>query len=430
MKRTLSLLLAAALCALLACPAAAASAQPWLQVSGQSVSLQGLPGQCNGVQITLKLNREAAGSFQFAQALSAAGTHATYTVSGDSLTLYVTSRAALGQGGALPLGALSGQGLAVTGVASLELLSVDSNGAQSNSYGSVAVKTGSSNQGGGYNPTPDGNWGGVTRYPVGTASGATGGSLQFSATHAAAGETVSFTTSPSPGYILNSLAVTDGAGRGVAVSGLGGGKWSFVMPASPVTVSAAFAPAQPAALPFRDVGQNDWFRDAVAYVYNARLMNGMEPGLFSPGGTTTRAMIVTILHRYEGSPAAGLSSFPDVPSGEYYAAPVAWAAANGVVKGYENGLFLPQDPITREQMAAILYRYAQRKGLDVSGRADLSAYWDAGQINPYAADAMSWAVHTGLITGVDSHTLQPGGSAIRAQVAAILMRFCQYIEAR
>ena len=167
----------------------------------------------------------------------------------------------------------------------------------------------------------------------------------------------------------------------------------------------------------------------MAYVYNNKLMNGTSPDLFSPWATTTRGMIVTILYRYEGSPAAGGASFPDVPQGEYYAAPVAWAAANGVVNGYETGLFEPQNPITREQMAAILYRYAQRKGLDVSGRADLSIYADAGQVSPYAVDAMAWAVHTGLITGVDSTTLQPGGSAVRAQVATILMRFCQYAQA-
>lgn len=182
-------------------------------------------------------------------------------------------------------------------------------------------------------------------------------------------------------------------------------------------------------LPFTDVSAQDWFYEAVRFVYARGMMSGTAENQFSPQQTTTRGMIVTILYRYEGSPAAGMTSFPDVPPGEYYAAPVSWAAAGGVVKGYETGLFEPQNPITREQMAAILYRYAQQKGLDVSGRADLSVYADAGQVSPYAMDAMAWAVHTQLITGVDSRTLQPGGSAVRAQVATILMRFCQYAQA-
>lgn len=428
MKRILSKLLAVALAAaLLVCPAAAAAA-PWLQLNGQSVSIQGLSEPYTALQITLNLNQEAAGSFQFAPALSSGDIHTAYTVNGNSVTLYISSKSTLGQGSALSLGSLIGQA-SVESVSNLKLVNVGSNDTSQTASASLEIRNGST-PGGGFNPGP--SWGGgdgVTRYPVQAAPGTSGGSVQFGTTHAAPGETVSFTTTPNPGYILNSLAVTDSTGRGVAVSGLGGGKWSFVMPASAVTISVAFTPAQPAFLPFRDVAQGEWFRDAVSYVYTARLMNGTSPHLFSPWETTTRGMIVTILYRYDGSPAAGMTSFPDVPPGEYYAAPVSWAAASGVVKGYETGLFEPQNPITREQMAAILYRYAQQKGLDVSGRADLSVYADAGQVSPYAKDAMAWAVHTQLITGVDSRTLQPGGSAVRAQVATILMRFCQYAQA-
>ena len=428
MKRILSKLLAVALAAaLLVCPAAAAAA-PWLQLNGQSVSIQGLSEPYTALQITLNLNQEAAGSFQFAPALSSGDIHTAYTVNGNSVTLYISSKSTLGQGSALSLGSLIGQA-SVESVSNLKLVNVGSNDTSQTASASLEIRNGST-PGGGFNPGP--SWGGgdgVTRYPVQAAPGTSGGSVQFGTTHAAPGETVSFTTTPNPGYILNSLAVTDSTGRGVAVSGLGGGKWSFVMPASAVTISVAFTPAQPAFLPFRDVARGEWFRDAVSYVYTARLMNGTSPDLFSPWETTTRGMIVTILYRYDGSPAAGMTSFPDVPPGEYYAAPVSWAAASGVVKGYETGLFEPQNPITREQMAAILYRYAQQKGLDVSGRADLSVYADAGQVSPYAKDAMAWAVHTQLITGVDSRTLQPGGSAVRAQVATIMMRFCQYAQA-
>lgn len=439
MKRTLSLLLSIALATtLLVCPAAAAAATsasaPWAQVSGQSIALQGLPGHYNGIQLTLTLNKPADSGFQFAPSLSGADSHTFCTASGNTLTLYISSKGLLNQDGALALGSLAGQGLSVSAVSALKFTTLASDPADTGevTYDRVEIRTGSS-QGGSSSGSNGGSWGGswggggALTYPVGT-SVSSGGGVQISSTHAAPGETVTLATAPEHGYILNSLSVTDSAGRQVAVARLGDGKWSFVMPAGGVTVSATFSPAQSSTLPFADVAQGDWFRDAVAYVYAAQLMNGTEPGLFGPGDTTTRAMIVTILHRYEGSPTAGIPGFPDVPRGEYYAAPVAWAAANGVVNGYETGLFGPEDPITREQMAAILYRYAQSKGLDVSGRANLSAYADAWQISPYARDAMAWAVHTGLITGVDSYTLQPGGSAIRAQVATILMRFCQYAE--
>lgn len=203
-------------------------------------------------------------------------------------------------------------------------------------------------------------------------------------------------------------------------------EWSY---AAVSVKTGANTPSSPSTgtVPFTDVKAGDWFYDSVGYVYGAGLMNGTSPTAFSPNQTTTRAMIVTILYRYEGSPAAGASSFRDVAAGQYYAAPVAWAAQNGVVTGYSPTQFGPNDTITREQMAAILYRYAQYKGYDVSGRADLSAYSDGNRVSAYARDAMAWANQAGLINGVDARTLQPGGSATRAQVATILTRFCQTI---
>lgn len=443
MKRILSLLLAAALAAaLLVCPAAAADPSPWAQVSGQSVSLQGLPEQYHAIQVTLKLNQAAdADPFRFDASLSSEKIHTTYTVNGDSLTLYVSSGSILNQGGSLSLGALSSQGLTVESVSGLKLITVGSNPSQTQTvvYDTVDKTSGStsgSGGGGGYYPGSGGNdgyypgsggSGTAVRYSVGTAS-VTGGTLQLSSTHAAQGETVTVTATPNPGYLFRSLSVTDGAGRGIAATALGGGKWSFTMPASAVTVTASFVPDQSGPLPFTDVGASDWFRDAVAYVYSHQLMNGTAPDAFSPYETTTRAMIVTILYRYEGSPAAAGSSFQDVPAGQYYTDAVAWAARHGVVNGYNTTQFGPNDTITREQMAAILYRYAQYKGLDVSGRADLSRYADGNQISAYAKDAMSWANHQAFINGVDAYTLQPGGFASRAQVATILMRFCQFAE--
>lgn len=180
-------------------------------------------------------------------------------------------------------------------------------------------------------------------------------------------------------------------------------------------------------MPFTDVKETDWFYEAVQYVYENGMMSGTGNTTFSPDTTTTRGMIVTILHRMEGIPTIAGETFTDVADGQYYSNAVAWASANGIVSGYGNGKFGPNDPITREQMAAILYRYAQYKGYDVSQSADLSKYTDAEQVSNYANTAIAWANAEGLINGVTLTTLVPQGNATRAQVATILMRFCENV---
>lgn len=183
---------------------------------------------------------------------------------------------------------------------------------------------------------------------------------------------------------------------------------------------------KPAALPFTDIPSGAWYRDAVEYVYHKGMMAG-DGSLdrFNPEGVMTRAMVVTILHRLEGEPKVQAAAFTDVAAGQWYTEAIAWASANGIVSGYGNGTFGPNDPITREQLTAILYRYAAGKGYDMTARADLSGYSDAGQISAYAAEPMSWANALAFITGMDDGTLAPRAGATRAQTAAILMRFCQ-----
>ena len=181
-------------------------------------------------------------------------------------------------------------------------------------------------------------------------------------------------------------------------------------------------------LPFTDVKSGDWFYEAVQYVYDKGMMTGVSADRFAPASTTTRGMIVTILYRLENEPAvSGGSAFTDVESGAWYADAVAWAAANDIVNGTSATTFAPNSPITREQMAAILYRYAAYKGYDVSQKADLSGYTDAASISGYAKDALAWANAQKLITGVTDTTLVPQGSATRAQVATILMRLCETV---
>lgn len=178
-------------------------------------------------------------------------------------------------------------------------------------------------------------------------------------------------------------------------------------------------------MPFKDVKSSDWFYNDVKYVYEKGMMAGTAADVFAPNATTTRAMIVTILYRLEGSPAVtGTSAFVDVPAGQWYTDAVNWAAANQIVNGTSATTFAPNDSITREQMAAILYRYAQYKGYDVTKKADLSGYSDNGQVSAYAKDALAWANAAKLINGVTNTTLAPQGNATRAQVSAILHRFC------
>ena len=178
------------------------------------------------------------------------------------------------------------------------------------------------------------------------------------------------------------------------------------------------------ALPFTDVEEEDWFCEAVEFVYRSDLMAGISGTLFAPNMSTTRAMIVTILYRLEGEPAvAGVSSFTDVPEDTWYTQAVKWGEESGVINGYGHGLFGPEDNITREQMATILYRYAAYKGYDVSGRGDLSAFRDGGSVGFWAVNGVSWAVDAGLMAGMGNSTLAPQGEATRAQIATVLMRF-------
>lgn len=191
------------------------------------------------------------------------------------------------------------------------------------------------------------------------------------------------------------------------------------------TVYAKWTETPVSGLPFGDVKSGDWFYNDVKYVYEKGMMAGTAADVFAPNATTTRAMIVTILYRLEGSPAVtGTSAFTDVPAGQWYTDAVNWAAANQIVNGTSATTFAPDAPITREQMAAILYRYAQYKGYDVTEKADLSGYSDNGQISAYAKDALAWANAAKLINGMTDTTLAPQGSATRAQVSAILHRFC------
>ena len=251
------------------------------------------------------------------------------------------------------------------------------------------------------------------------------GTVTSNMANASKGTTVTLTVDPKNGYKLDELTVTDKSDNEIEVT-LKNGKYTFEMPGSAVTITATFIEGAETGLPFADVAASDWFFDAVYYAFENDIMNGVSDTLFAPSSATTRGMVATILYRLEGEPKAGSSDFKDVSEGMYYTDAISWAAENGIVAGYEDGTYRPNNNITREQVATILYRFASYKGYDVTKASALTSFSDADSVSEYAVAAMKWSVSAELIDGIDD-TLQPNGKATRAQVATMMMRFCEYI---
>lgn len=359
-----------------------------------------------------------------------------------SLTLYLDSIAQLNAGAELPLGTLVTPGDPIEilggGDEDYDLILLNSYAVEIGRYKLSLEKeepatpsrphrrpsSSSSSSSSGSSDTSEKN-------KVNTPSSTTGGLVTVSPSRAEEGDEVTITATPNPGYVLESIAVYDEDGKKLSLTEEGNDEYTFTMPDGEVDIDAKFAQegggssSQPSAMAFADVPSGEWYHSAVDFVYRNGMMSGTSTSAFSPNLATSRAMIVSILHRLEGSPATGASQFPDVPAGQYYTDAVSWAASSGVVSGYSNGYFQPNDGITREQLAAILYRYAQHKGYDTSATADLSRFSDAASVSSYAAEPMRWAVGCGLISGSSGNRLDPTGGATRAQAAAILMRFCQ-----
>lgn len=258
------------------------------------------------------------------------------------------------------------------------------------------------------------------------------GSFAVSPDRPFSGQTVTITPKPDEGYTVDKVTVTDADGKPVEVTKNVNGTYSFTQPSGRVTITVTFKVLtalsecpRDASCPmsgYTDLNMGEWYHDGIHYCLDEGLMDGIDAGMFAPNATTSRAMIVTILWRLQGSPEAEAEeTFTDVAPGDWYADAIAWAAAEGVAEGYEDGSFRPNDAITREQLAAMLWRYAASP--ETGG--DLSAFADGDDTSDWAQQAMSWAVAQGLITGVDSDRLAPRGPATRAQTATILMRFAQ-----
>lgn len=261
-------------------------------------------------------------------------------------------------------------------------------------------------------PFSGGSSSGKTTYKV-TTSAVNNGGVNASPSNAEKGAAITITLSPDKGYKLDKLTVTDGSGKTVSTVKKSDTVYTFTMPASAVKVGVSYVKATetPSETKFNDVSANDWFASAVDYVTGKGMMNGIADNTFSPKANTTRGMVVTVLYRLENQPSTSAASFTDVASGAYYANAVAWANANGIVSGYGSGKFGPNDKVTREQLAAILYRYAQYKKYDVSVGEDTNilSYDDAQSISSYAIPAIQWACGAGVVTGKSGQQAGPEG---------------------
>lgn len=257
---------------------------------------------------------------------------------------------------------------------------------------------------------------GKTTYKV-TTSAVNNGGVNASPSSAEKGATITITLSPDKGYKLDKLTVTDGSGKTVSTVKKSDTVYTFTMPASAVTVGVSYVKATetPSETKFNDVSANDWFASAVDYVTGKGMMNGTADNTFSPKANTTRGMLMTVLARHAGEDTTGGSV--------WYEKGMNWAKANGVSDGTN-----PQVNITREQLAVMLYRYAQNKKYDVSGAKSLDGYTDAQSVSSYAVPALQWANAAGVVTGKSGSKLDPKGYATRAEVAAMLMRFCENVE--
>lgn len=264
-------------------------------------------------------------------------------------------------------------------------------------------------------------------YPIHVESGENG-TVTVSSDRANPGDTATITVKPDAGYVLDQLTVTDQNSHSVTLTDQGAGTYAFTMPDGKVTVEATFQAVteESPVDAFLDIDSEAWYYDGVKYAVENGLMSGTGADTFGPNTILSRGMIAQMLYALEGKPSVSAPNrFPDVSDQDWYAKAAIWAQSKGIMTGYGDGRFGPNDSLTREQLALILYNYAQSKGYDTSAKADLSQYVDGSSTSAWAQTAMAWAVGEGLLSGRGANMLAPTGTATRAEVAQIMMNFCE-----
>ena len=302
----------------------------------------------------------------------------------------------------------------------------------------VLKKQSSGGSTGGHKGGSSGGGSSAVYYKINVKS-AENGKVELSKASALRDNVVTVTATADKGYELSKITVLNNKNEAVELTDKGSGEYEFKMPAGDVTVEAVFAKKaaeekkdekteeNDESKSFADVAENAWYKEAVEYANSNGLMSGISDNEFGPALLTNRAMLVTILWRMEGSPSTNYAAgFTDINGDDYYYNAVLWAAENKIVSGISETSFDPNGNITREQLAAILYRYAVYKGYDVSqGGMAIREFDDYEEISEYALTSLTWAVNSGIVSGKGNRTLDPKGSATRAETAAMLMRFCK-----
>lgn len=284
---------------------------------------------------------------------------------------------------------------------------------------------------GGSGSSSSGSGSSSSRYSI-NVTAVTGGAAIPSRKNAIAGTKITVTLTPIAGYSPDGLAITGKNGQAVNPEKNSETEYTFLMPSGNVTVTPSFRQVETAVTPvvgaFTDVSEDNWFFEAVSYVFERGLMVGTSDSTFSPDRTVSRSMLVTVLYSLDGAPAVSSDSpFTDVQPGQWFASPVIWAMENNLISGYGDGTFGADSNLSREQAVVILYNYAKFKGYDTTQSSDLSQFDDAGSISSYAEAALQWAYASGLISGHSSTTLAPNGTATRAQLAQILKSYCETV---
>lgn len=279
---------------------------------------------------------------------------------------------------------------------------------------------------------------GPTTYPVSTSDSTSNGAVKLSHRNASRGTTVTITVTPDQGYELSKVTVTDRDGKEIAVTSKGNGIYTFIMPSAKVTVNTVFTKIADGykncpkddtcpIWPYTDTSAEAWYHDGIHYCIERGLMSGYGGYTFGPNADASRAMIASILWRLEGRPVVNyILPFDDVAEGAWYTEAIRWAASQGIVSGYGNRKFGPGDPITREQLAAMLYRYEQYKGGGFTGTWMFQLdHADADRVSSWAYESICWTTMNGIVRGIGNGLLDPGGKATRAQAAAMIMRYCE-----
>ena len=242
-------------------------------------------------------------------------------------------------------------------------------------------------------------------------------------------DTVTLTAIPDSGYKLDEIIATSSLERNIRLTAAGNNQYTFIMPAGTVTIKAFFIPQTISTeeISFADVSDSAWYADAVTYVASNGIMSGTGADTFSPDEPLTRAMTAQILYALEGKPNIGSINYGDVTYDDWYCNAVAWASDKWIMTGYGEGRFMPNNLITREQVALTLLNYANLHEYDIRAAGDLTAFSDGDSVSSWARQAMTWAVGAGILSAREDNLLEPGQPATRAEIAQSLMQLCQVV---